>query len=52
MGFEVGDVEKLEAQYEKLNNQLIKLRKNKEQFDKKGFSESKKSVNDVNKGMT
>lgn len=52
MGFEVGDTAKLENQYEKLNNQLIKLRQNQSKLDKEGLSNVKKSIEDSSKGMT
>lgn len=50
MGFEVGDVQKLEAQYEKLTDKLRDLIKKKEEFNqKKGFDFSgiKESVDGV-----
>ena len=52
MGFEVGDTAKLENQYEKLNNQLIKLRQNQSKLNKEGLSNVKKSIEDSSKGMT
>lgn len=38
MGYEVGDVLKLEAEYERLSNKLVRLRKNKEDFGKEKIS--------------
>ena len=47
MGFEVGDTQKLEAQYEKLINQLTKLRKKQADLGKVDFSGVKKSVDKI-----
>lgn len=47
MGFEVGDTQKLEAQYEKLINQLVKLRQKQADLGKVDFSGVKKSVDKI-----
>lgn len=47
MGFEVGDTQKLEAQYEKLINQLTKLRRKQADLGKVDFSGVKKSVDKI-----
>lgn len=47
MGFEVGDTQKLEAQYEKLINQLTKLRQKQADLGKVDFSGVKKSVDKI-----
>lgn len=47
MGFEVGDTQKLEAQYEKLINQLVKLKQKQADLGKVDFSGVKKSVDKI-----
>ena len=47
MGFEVGDTQKLEAQYEKLINQLVRLRQKQVDLGKVDFSGVKKSVDKI-----
>ena len=51
MGFEVGDVFKLEAEYEKLTTRLKKLTQQKEQFNKTDFSGIKGSIDNVGKSV-
>lgn len=54
MGFEVGDVQKLEAQYEKLSDKLRNLIKKKEEFNKEkmfDFSGVQQSVEGVGKSV-
>lgn len=52
MGFEVGDTAKLESQYEKLNNQLLQLKKNQADLDKSDLSNIKKSIDSTGKSVT
>ena len=59
MGFEVGDTEKLEAEYEKLGNQLIGLREKQEKFNQSireaqtaGFERIKDSIDSVGSKLT
>ena len=52
MGYEVGDVQKLEAQYEKLSNRLKDLIQKKEQFNKVDFSTINASIDNVGKGIS
>lgn len=47
MGFEVGDTQKLEAQYEKLVNQLENLRKKQADINKVDLSNIQKSIDKV-----
>ena len=51
MGFEVGDTQKLEAEYEKLTNKLNDLIKKKEEFNKKDFSGIKTSIDNIGDGI-
>ena len=51
MGFEVGDTQKLEAEYEKLGNKLNELIKKKEEFNKKDFSGIKTSIEGIGDGI-
>ena len=54
MGFEVGDVQKLEAQYEKLTDKLRDLIKKKEEFNKEkmfDFSGVQQSIEGVGKSV-
>lgn len=51
MGFEVGDTQKLEAEYEKLTNKLNDLIKKKEEFNKKDFSGIKTSIDGIGDGI-
>lgn len=55
MGFEVGDTQKLEAQYEKLTDKLRNLVKKKEEFNQTkmiDFSGVKGSIDNVGKSIT
>ena len=45
LGFEVGDTQKLEKEYEQLSNRLIDLRKKKEQFNQEPLANVKDTVN-------
>lgn len=47
MGFEVGDVRKLEAQYEKLSIKLGSLVKKKEELNKTDLSQFQKSIDSI-----
>lgn len=47
MGFEVGDVQKLEAEYEKLTTKLGNLVRKKEEFNKTDFSGIKNSIDKI-----
>lgn len=51
MGFEVGDTQKLEAQYEKLTDKLRNLIKKKEEFNKTDFSNIQNSIQGVGSGL-
>ena len=51
MGFEVGDTQKLEAQYEKLTDKLRNLIKKKEEFNKTDFSNIQNSMQGVSSGL-
>lgn len=51
MGFEVGDTQKLEAEYEKLTQKLNNLVKKKEEFNKQDFSNIKGSIKSVGDGI-
>ena len=50
MGFEVGDTQKLEAEYERLGNQLVDLRSKQEAINNEGYEEVSKSVQKVSSG--
>ena len=52
MGFEVGDTAKLESQYERLNNQLIRLKKNQADLNKTDLNNVKKSIDETGKSVT
>jgi len=52
MGFEVGDTVKLEAQYEKLTNQLIKLKQKQEDLNKTDLSNIEAQLNKVSKSTS
>lgn len=54
MGFEVGDVQKLQAQYEKLGNQLINLRKQKQKLNTvpNNFEGIKNSIDSAGNSIT
>lgn len=52
MGFEVGDTQKLEAQYEKLIQKLTKLKKSQEDLNKTDLSNIQKNINNVGDGIT
>lgn len=59
MGFEVGDTQKLEAEYERLGNQLIGLRQKQEKYNQSiresgmaGFINVKESIDGVGKSLT
>lgn len=47
MGFDVGDTQKLEAQYEKLINQLKKMKKEQMDFNKVDLKQIESSINKV-----
>lgn len=47
MGFDVGDVSKLEAQYEKLGNQLITLKQKQEDLNKADLKKLEKSIDNI-----
>lgn len=58
MGFEVGDTEKLEAEYEKLGNQLLGLKEKQEKYNQSireaqmaGFNKIKESVDGVGNSL-
>lgn len=51
MGYEVGDTLKLESQYERLNNQLIKLKKNQADVARADLKNIHTSVEKANKGV-
>ena len=52
MEYEVRDTTKIESQYEKLNNQLLKLKKNQADLDKSDLSNIKKSIDSTGKSVT
>lgn len=52
MGFEVGDTQKLEAQYEKLTNRLKDLIRKKEQFNKANFTPITTSIDNIGNSLT
>ena len=52
MGFEVGDVQKLEAQYERLTDKLRKLVKQKEEFNKPNFSNVNIQLENIGSSLT
>ena len=52
MGFEVGDTVKLEAQYEKLVNQLIAMKKKKEDLNRTDFSGVQRSIDNVGNSVS
>lgn len=56
MGFETDDVQKLEANYEKLNDKLRKLVQKKEEFNnvpmKHDYTQIKKDIDGIGKGLT
>lgn len=52
MGFEVGDTQKLEAQYEKLINQLGKLRQKQADLNKTDFSGVQKNIDKVGNSVS
>lgn len=51
MGFEVGDTSKLESQYEKLNNQLLKLKAQQSELDKIDLDNIQSSIDDTGKSV-
>ena len=51
MGYEVGDTLKMESQYEKLNNQLIRLKKNQDEVAKADLKNVHTSMEKANKGV-
>lgn len=58
MGFEVGDTEKLEAEYERLGNQLLGLKEKQEKYNQSireaqmaGFNKIKESVDSVGNSL-
>lgn len=52
MGFEVGDTAKLEAQYEKLINQLTKLKQKQAELNKSDLTNIQKSIEKVGDSTT
>lgn len=59
MGFEVGDAEKLETEYERLGNQLISLKEKQDKYNQSiresqmaGFNKIKESVDNVGESVT
>ena len=51
MGYEVGDTLKMESQYEKLNNQLIRLKKNQDEVAKADLKSVHTSMEKASKGV-
>lgn len=58
MGFEVGDTEKLEAEYERLGNQLLGLKEKQEKYNQSireaqmaGFGNIKNSIDNIGKSL-
>ena len=51
MGYEVGDTLKLESQYERLNNQLLKLKKNQDDIARADLKSIHTSTEKANKGV-
>lgn len=53
MGYEVGDMDKVQAKYERLRNTLVDLynKQSKVMNDDKGFKGQKKDIDDMNKGL-
>ena len=51
MGYEVGDTLKMESQYEKLNNQLIRLKKNQDEVAKADLKNVHTSMEKASKGV-
>ena len=58
MGYEVGDVQKLEAEYERLGNQLVGLKQKQDKYNESikkaqlvGFDKIKSSVDDIGKSV-
>lgn len=58
MGFEVGDTQKLEAEYERLGNQLLGLKEKQEKYNQaikeagmSGFSQIKDSIDNIGVSM-
>lgn len=47
MGFDVGDVSKLEAQYERLGNQLITLKQKQEDLNRTDLKKLEKSIDNI-----
>lgn len=52
MGFEVGDTQKLEAQYEKLVQKLTKLKQKQDSLNKTDLSNVQNSINNIGNGIT
>ena len=52
MGFEVGDTQKLEAEYEKLGNQLIDLKKKQEKYNQSIREASLSGLNNIQNQLT
>ena len=52
MGFEVGDTQKLEAQYEKLVNQLGKLKQKQADLNKTDFSNLEKNIDKIGNSVS
>lgn len=51
-GFEVGDTTKLEAEYERLNNQLLGLIKKRDEFNNQGLSNITAEIGKIGQGIT
>lgn len=51
-GFEVGDTTKLEAEYERLNNQLLGLIKKRDEFNNQGLSNLTAEIGKIGQGIT
>lgn len=52
MGFEVGDVNKLEAQYSRLSKQLVKMVAKQNELGKTDFSGLKNSIDDIGNSVS
>ena len=52
MGFEVGDTQKLEAQYSKLARKLDSLNKKQKELDKSDLSNLRKNIDNVGNGIS
>ncbi len=52
MGFDVGDAQKLEAQYEKLTNQLIEMKDKQDKLNQGGIIKLKDIMDSINKSTS